>query len=175
MRTIWLDMDGVFADFEVVASSILKRQIGWGINDLTDEEWTTLQAVTNLYRNLPVISGSTELMEAVLYFQDEFEVKFLTAIPRVKSMPSARQDKIDWVAENFPGIDVEFGPYSKDKWKHAKFLDILIDDKPSNVLEWVTKGEGVSIFHQGIDFKKTIKLLREAVKIFNPIRLGNPY
>ena len=175
MRTIWLDMDGVFADFEIVASSILGRKVSWGVNDLTEDEWSTLQKVTNLYRNLPIMPESTELMEAVLYFQDEFEIKFLTAIPRVKSMPSARQDKIDWVAENFPGIEVEFGPYSKDKWKHAKFLDILIDDKPSNVLEWVTKGEGISIFHQGINFKKTIKLLREAVKITNPIRLGNPY
>ena len=175
MRTIWLDMDGVFADFEIVASEILGRRIGWGINDLSNEDWATLQKVTNLYRNLPVMPGSTELMEAVLDFQDEFEIKFLTAIPRVKSMPSARQEKIDWVEENFPGIPVEFGPYSKDKWKHAKFLDILIDDKPSNVLEWVTRGEGISIFHQGIDFKKTIKLLKEAVKIMSPIRLGNPY
>jgi 5'(3')-deoxyribonucleotidase len=175
MRTIWLDMDGVFADFEVVARSIVGREIGWGANDFTDEEWTTLASVDNLYRNLPVMPGSTDLMEAVLDLQDEFEIKFLTAIPRIKTIPSARQDKIEWVEENFPGIEVEFGPYSKDKWKHAKFLDILIDDKPSNVLDWVTKGNGISIYHEGIDFNKTIKLLNQAVKLTTPIRLGNPY
>lgn len=175
MRTIWLDMDGVFADFEVVASEILGRKVGWGINDLLDEDWSTLQKVPNLYRNLPVMPGSTDLMEAVLNLQDEFEIKFLTAIPRVKTIPSARQDKTDWIDENFPGIPVEFGPFSKDKWKHAKFLDILIDDKPSNVLEWVSKGNGISILHEGIDFEKTIRLLKEAVKISSPIRLGNPF
>jgi 5'(3')-deoxyribonucleotidase len=175
MRTIWLDMDGVFADFEVVANSILGREIGWETNDITSEEWSKLASVPNLYRNLPVMPGSTELMQAVLEFSDEFEIKFLTAIPRVKTMPSARNDKKEWIEENFPGFEVEFGPYSKDKWKHSKFLDVLIDDKPSNVFDWFTRGNGVSILHKGINFDKTIKLLKQAVRITTPMRLGNPY
>lgn len=174
MRTIWLDMDGVFADFQVVASEILGRQTGWNELDITSDEWKVLASHPHLYSSLPVMPGSFELMEEVVSHLDEFEVKFLTAIPRVTTMPFAKEDKANWVEENFPGIEVEFGPYSKDKWKHAKFLDILIDDKPSNVLEWVSRGNGISIFHDG-DHKKTIKLLREAVKIVSPVRLGNPF
>lgn len=175
MRTIWLDMDGVFADFEVVASAIVGRQVGWGANDLTKEEWNLLAAVPNLYRDLPVLPGSTSFMEEVINFNDEFEIKFLTAIPRIKTVPTAREDKIAWVNEHFPGIEVEFGPYSKDKWKHAKRLDILIDDKPSNVHEWFTMGNGISILHKGIDFRKTTKLLKQAVKLSLPIRLGDRF
>lgn len=174
MRTIWLDMDGVFADFEVVANDILGRTIGWGKQDLNSEEWEKLAAVPNLYRNLPVLPFSRDLMEEVVNHIDEFEVKFLTAIPRVKTMPTAEKDKREWVEEHFPGIEVEIGPFSKDKWKHCKFLDILIDDKPSNVLEWVTKGNGIAILHEG-DHNKTIKLLKMAVTITQPIRLGNPF
>jgi len=175
MRTIWLDMDGVFADFEVVASALVGRQVGWGVADLTDKEWDMLAATPNLYRSLPLLPGSRELMDAVMNFSDEFEVKFLSAIPRIKTVPTARQEKKDWVDEHFPGMEVEFGPYSKDKWRHAKFLDILIDDKPSNTREWVTKGNGISILHEGTKFPRTIKLLKQAVRITTPVRLGNPF
>lgn len=174
MRTIWLDMDGVFADFEVVASEIVGREVGWGVSDLTDEEWNTLAKVPDLYRNLPVMPGSTELMQAVMEFSDEFEIKFLTAIPRVRTFPSAREDKKEWIEEFFPGFEVEFGPYSKDKWKHAKFLDILIDDRHSNIFEWFKKGNGISILHKGIDFNKTVRLLKEAVTLSTPLILGGP-
>jgi len=175
MRTIWLDMDGVFADFESVASSIVGRKVGWGVSDLSSSEWKKLASVPNLYRNLPLLPGSKTLMDAVMKYSDEFEVKFLTAIPRVTSVPTAKDDKREWIEEHFPGMEVEFGPYSKDKWKHAKFLDILIDDKPSNVREWVTQGNGVSILHEGLGFDKTIKLLKKAVRVTTPVRLGNPF
>lgn len=175
MRTIWLDMDGVFADFEVVASAIVGRKVGWGVTDLTDKEWDVLANTPNLYRSLPLLPGSRALMETVMSFSDEFEVKFLTAIPRVKTVPTARQEKKDWIEEHFPGMEVVFGPYSKDKWKHAKFLDILIDDKPSNTQEWVTNGNGISIQHQGTNFAKTIRLLKRAVRLTEPVRLGAPF
>ena len=105
-------MDGVFADFQVVASEILGRQTGWNELDITSDEWKVLASHPNLYRSLPIMPGSFELMEEVVNHMDEFEVKFLTAIPRVTTMPFAREDKSKWVEENFPGIEVEFGPYS---------------------------------------------------------------
>ena len=174
MRTIWLDMDGVVADFQHVSGEILGRKVGWGSLDITSEEWKELSKHQHLYANLPVLPGSLDLMEAVREHMDEFEVKFLTAIPRTKTFPFAEEDKRKWIEENFPGIEVEIGPYSKDKWKHSKFLDILIDDRSDNILDWFTKGNGIAIFHNG-DHKKTIKLLHEAVKITTPIRLGNPF
>ena len=49
MRTIYLDMDGVVADFDTFAEEILGRKIGWGTTqDLTDEEWVKLASVDRL-------------------------------------------------------------------------------------------------------------------------------
>jgi hypothetical protein len=45
-------------------------------------------------------------------------------------------------------VPVKFGPYSCDKWKHASRGDLLIDDHPNNVIEWINKGFGISVLHE---------------------------
>lgn len=170
MRTIYLDMDGVVADFQIVADNLLGREVRWGQSDITDEEWKFLATVPNLYYNLPELDGATDLFNHAKSFR--LPVKFLTAIPRATSIPEAKDDKIRWINDRFPGTDVLFGPYSKNKWKHAKFLDILVDDRPSNIVEWKSKGKGIAIHHTN-DFEKTKRLLTEAVNNVNtPLILG---
>jgi 5'(3')-deoxyribonucleotidase len=95
-------------------------------------------------------------------FRTRFNVEFLTAIPRETTLPSAKDDKINWINKYFPGFKVNFGPFSRDKWKWAKPGDILVDDKYSNITEWQELGNGISIYHQG-NFDDTIKNLIQAV------------
>jgi len=154
-------MDGVVADFNSYVSNILGRQIGWDKDDLTADEWDKIAKIPNLYRNLPLIEESINMVNVVKSFSNEFDVEFLSAIPRQTTMPSARQDKTDWINEYFPGIPVNFGPYSKDKQNWARVGDILIDDKPSNIEEWGAAG-GIPIFHYK-DYGNTIKLILFAV------------
>lgn len=156
-RTIYIDMDGVVADFNLFVSELLGRQIGWGIHDLTSEEWDILANVPNLYRKLPLIEESVKMVGLCKSFSSRVNVEFLTAIPRQSTMPSAKQDKIDWITEYFPFTPVNFGPFSKDKQNWARPGDILIDDKLSNIEEWGVAG-GIPVYHFG-NYENTMKLI----------------
>lgn len=160
-RKIYIDMDGVVADFNKFVSEILGREIGWEGRDLSDEEWQTLCNVDKLYFKLPLIQDSTKLVALAKSFSTRFDIEFLTAVPRTTSIPSAGQDKIDWINKYYPGMKVNFGPYSRDKKNWAKPGYILIDDKRSNVVDWAMKG-GLSIFHTG-DYEQTINNLLSAI------------
>ena len=160
-RTIYIDMDGVVADFDSYASNIVGRNVGWDHDDLTSEEWAILAKVPNLYFQLPLIEQSVPMVGLCKSFASRANIEFLTAIPRKTTMPSAKQDKIDWINEFFPGIPVNFGPFSKDKQKWARPGDILIDDKPSNILEWGAAG-GIPVYHFG-NYDNTIKLILYAL------------
>jgi len=161
MRTIYLDMDGVVADFNKFASDILGREVGWEGKDLTTEEWNKLESVENFYFKLPLIEDSTKLVGVAKSFSTRFNVEFLTAVPRVTTMPSAALDKKKWIDKYFPGFKVNYGPYSRDKQKWAKPGDILVDDKRSNIHQWFNAG-GIGILHTG-NFKVTIDNLIDAV------------
>ncbi len=162
-RKIYIDMDGVVADFNKFASDLIGREVGWEGKDLSDDEWGQLQAVENFYLKLPLIEESTKLVALAKSFSTRFDIEFLTAIPRVTTLATAGQDKIDWINKYYPGMKVNFGPYSRDKKNWAKPGYILIDDKRSNVEEWAFK-QGLSIYHTG-DFDQTIKNLLKAIDI----------
>ena len=75
MRTIYIDMDGVVADFNKFSSDLLGRQVGWGEQDLTDEEWKVLASVDNIYAKIPLIEESTRLVAMAKSFQTRFIIK----------------------------------------------------------------------------------------------------
>lgn len=168
-RVIYLDMDGVVADFNSYTGTLLGREVGWEGRDLSDDEWKTITSVDHFYLQLPLIPESVELVNLAKQFTD-MDLKFLTAIPRRTTMPSAQEDKRKWLGTYFPGIVMEIGPYSKDKQKWANTGDILVDDKLSNVLEWMQAG-GISVHHTG-NFEKTLANLRKAVTMNQPAMLG---
>ena len=163
MRTIYLDMDGVVADFDTFAEELLGREIGWGdtTQDLSAEEWLRLASVDRLYYQLPLMPDATKLVAYVKSLSTRFQIGFLTAIPRRTTIPSARADKQAWVDKYFPGMRMDIGPFSHDKHKWCSPGDILVDDRPSNIREWNAAG-GIAIYHTG-DVNATIKRLNEVI------------
>ena len=163
MKTIFVDMDGVVADFDTFASDLLGRKIGWHQSkfDLTSEEWEKLTTVDRLYYQLPLMPDATKLIAYVKSLSTRFHVQFLTAVPRRRTMPEAKADKQAWVDKYFPGMRMDIGPFSHDKQKWCNPGDILIDDRPSNIEEWKMAG-GIAIYHTG-DVDKTIKTLNQIV------------
>ena len=143
MNTIFLDMDGVVADFELMAQQMLSKDKSLPIGyRYSDEEWSRLKDNPRFYRDLPVVKGSESFVAEVLLFAKErnIDVLFLTANPARNDIPWAFWDKVNWAMKYFPGIPVWFGPNSGDKQLRSEPGNVLIDDRISNVEQWNANG-----------------------------------
>lgn len=161
MKTLFLDMDGVVSDFNAYARKILPNSLfdpntdqSWDSND-----WITLRSNPRLYRDIPKTPEADELVNFSREFciRNEYQLLFLTAIPKDNDVHWAFYDKVLWAQKLFPDIPVMFGPHSYHKKLHCRPGDILIDDRNSNVLDWCYVG-GFGILHKG-DVVSTIDML----------------
>jgi 5'(3')-deoxyribonucleotidase len=162
MATIFLDMDGVVADFDGYAEPLVGYRTPGGVR-YNDPDWKKISANKRLYSQLAKCPNADRVVNEVLRIANEhgYEVRFLTAIPRQNDVPWAFWDKIKWIERYYPNIPVWFGPYSVDKQVHYQPGDILIDDRDSNIEEWRSRG-GRAILHEG-DVIATLFELRSLV------------
>lgn len=154
-RTVYLDVDGVVADFWAYATKVgdydTPLRDGEDFYDLIP--WDRFD--DRFYSELPLMKDAIELFDQieVLCKHSGLNLIFLTAIPDINweekpHVQYAFYDKVKWVEKHFGDTPVFFGPYSKDKHLHCKQKqDILIDDRESNVQEWEDVG-GIGILHK---------------------------
>lgn len=167
MPTLYLDMDGVLADFNQRAREVLRahpedERAAAQRGRWPEEEWRKLKNIPNFYRYLPKTDIADDLVTLARQFRDElgWEVRVLTAIPKGNDVPDAFQDKLEWMQEYYPDIRVNFGPYSKDKHLHAKQGDYLVDDRTDNCREWTLAG-GTAIKVSDADRSQALAELKE--------------
>jgi len=147
MPTLYLDLDGVLADFNAHAREIINHPEDAPVPEKWPEhDWHKIRNHKHFYRDLPLMPRAYEMATIARGFRDTlgWELYMLTAIPGNNEMPHVFHDKIDWVNDYFSDIRVHFGPYSEDKQYHCKPGDILVDDRTSNCEEWRTAG-GVAV------------------------------
>lgn len=161
MKTIYLDMDGVVADFNKYARqtlSVKETHHKW-----PEQEWAKLRTNPHLYRDLDKTPEADVLVDTCRKLRDVdgWQLLFLTAVPNKNDMHWSFYDKVMWAQKHFPDIPVHFGPFSKDKHVHARPGDILIDDRTSNIREWAAAG-GIAILHK--DISTTLQELDDATK-----------
>ena len=149
-NTIYLDMDGVVADWDAEVANFLgrpqPRMDPKTYYKNTPEEWARIKGHHRIYSLLPVMPRALELVSIARAYRLhlDWELKFLTAVPHDDDVPWAFWDKCTWAAKHFPDIPVMFGPHSVDKWRHCQPGDILVDDRPDNCESW-TKAGGLAI------------------------------
>lgn len=158
MTTIHCDMDGVLVDFDLFIKENLSDQ---ALRD-DDVMWAELHAIPNVYQKMKPTPYAMQLWIAIA--STNLPRQILTAIPRKTSMPTAEADKKEWVLNHEHSVfmgevpEVFIGPHSKDKWRHCKPGDILIDDREDNCAAWETAG-GFAVCHSG-DIRATLQRLR---------------
>ncbi len=155
---IWIDMDGVLADFDAATIAL----IGQCLYSYPDSEtgWAALgEHRLNIYQNLPKMPDADDLIEGVQSLINEFSSPnlrinqgILTAIPQKGRVPKAVNHKINWIFDRYPHLVREFniGPFAIDKQTHCLPGDVLIDDSDLNVPQWAARG-GKGILHRSAE------------------------
>lgn len=149
-RNIFLDLDGVIADFESHADNT-----GLVLGDLDyarmDREW---------WATIPVFDGAFDFYKQLGEYG---KVRFLTA---VVMHPGCHSGKADWVirfaGKGKWGLKDLMICARKDKHLLARPGSILIDDNAKNVQSWLDAG-GVGIHHAGC-FETTLQNVKDEIK-----------
>lgn len=140
MRQLYLDCDGVLADFDQGATAILglpprafEKRHGLG------RFWQMLASAPDFYFGLPLMNDAMELFEAVRHLNPII----LTGLPRGNW---AADQKVRWAAHYFPGTKI-ITTMARDKRDHAREGDVLVDDQTRHRGLWEQAG-GIFVHHR---------------------------
>ena len=137
---LFLDCDGVLADFDAAATALL----GMPAQDFQDahgksEFWRRLARAPDFYGALPLMPDARLLVDAVTHLNPTI----LTGLPMGNW---AAPQKVRWAAEHFPGVPI-ITTMARDKFRHMTGADVLVDDRADHRAAWEEAG-GTFIHHK---------------------------
>ena len=147
---IFCDMDGVIVDFEKGYKELPNALELDGTYHSTPEFWEPINnAGVEFWENLEWMPDGKRLWS---YIEEYY--------PIILSSPSrrgfgSREGKKKWVDRELTGTPLVL-EYSYNKQKYSNKNSILIDDRKSNIDQWIEKG-GIGILHENTE--KTINEL----------------
>lgn len=162
MRRLYLDCDGVLADFDKGATAVLglpprafEKRHGLG------RFWQRLAMAPDFYFGLPLMDDALDLFEAVRHLGPVI----LTGLPRGNW---AADQKVRWAAKHFPGTRI-ITTMARDKRDHAREGDVLVDDQTRHRERWEEVG-GVFVHHTSA--RESLAQLGEYFPLQTRARLG---
>ena len=137
---LFLDCDGVLADFDAGARDVL----GMSSRDFEDrygkrEFWQRLARASDFYAKLPLMPDARKLFDAVAHL----DPIILTGLPLGNW---AAPQKVRWADEQFPGTRI-ITCMARDKFRHMKGADVLVDDRADHRDKWEDAG-GIFVHHK---------------------------
>ena len=150
---LFLDADGVLADFDKGARALL----GLSPRDFIARHgrgrfWSRLAKAKNFYGDLSEMPDARLLFGAVKHL----EPTILTGLPLGSW---AAPQKVKWAAEHFPGVPI-ITCMARDKHKHMHPGDVLVDDREKHREAYEAAGV-VFVHHRNAEDS-----LRQLAKIF---------
>lgn len=139
MAQLFLDCDGVLADFDAGAWRVL----GMAPRDFEQrfskrEFWRRIASTRDFYATLPEMPDARVLFDAVAHLSPTI----LTGLPLGNW---AAPQKLRWAAEHFPGVPI-ITCMARDKYLHMARGDVLVDDREDHRAKWADAG-GTFIHH----------------------------
>lgn len=144
-KRILVDVDGVLANYPEAAARVLSRESGKVIRAEDIRTFDVLQTIPNdvtlhamckrkfvqtgFCESIPVYEGAAEAIEKL---RSEHDVYFVTA-PLVTSR-AWLPERLEWLVKYF-NADPERVVFASHK--HIVSGDVLIEDNPENVTEWL--------------------------------------
>lgn len=139
-RQLYLDCDGVLADFDRAATAVLglpprEFEKRYGLPQF----WKRLARASDFYATLPLMPDARELFDAVAHLNPII----LTGCPR-GGWAEAQKER--WAAVHFPATRI-ITCMARDKRAHCRPGDVLVDDTLRHRHLWEEAG-GVFIHHR---------------------------
>lgn len=149
---IFVDMDGVLADFDSHYESVFGvRPDKW----LDNADWKKVREYKDFYLNIPPMVD----LPLLWAYLAQFDPIILTGVP--SSVEEAASNKIAWVRKNLGDTEIRCC-LSREKYLHCEPGDVLIDDWEKHKDKWVSAG-GIWITH-----RNAIDTIRELAAIQYP-------
>jgi hypothetical protein len=153
MPKLFLDADGVLADFDAGARALLgmtpaEYEARHGRRDF----WRRIAAAPNFYGTLPEMPDARRLFDGV----EHLKPTILTGLPLGNW---AAPQKVKWASEHFPGVPI-ITCMARDKHRHMSVGDVLVDDRENHRAAYEKEGV-VFIHHMSAEDS-----LRQLAKIF---------
>lgn len=139
MAQLFLDLDGVLADFDGGAHVLLKLSA----KEFQERHgagafWKKLATAPGFYNGLLLLPDAHQLMEAVRHL----DPIILTGLPIGKW---AEPQKRAWVERHFPGLQV-ITTRARNKPNYCEAGDVLVDDQLRYADAWEAAG-GIFVHH----------------------------
>ncbi len=159
MPQLFLDCDGVLADFDSGAAALLGMPLAqFEARHGTRELWRRIAKAPNFYGTLPLMPDATRLFDAVRALKPTI----LTGLPLGNW---AAPQKVKWAAEHFPGVPI-ITCMARDKHKHMARADVLVDDREKHRAAYQNAGV-VFVHHQNAE-----DTLRQLFEIFPDVKVN---
>jgi len=162
MKKLYLDLDGVFANFDKAVKSLT----GFKYADNPALAWSFIDKVDNFFLTLEPLPEAIKLFKEINN-RIVVPVTMLTALPMITNkLDTAANDKRTWIAKYLsPEINVICANSWAEKKKYCKYNDVLVDDSARNIADWVRSGgEGILHFNNDIDYTlimlKALKVIK---------------
>jgi len=153
MIQVWVDCDGVLADFDshvTKLTGVRPREFEDSVG--TPGFWKHLQGIPKFYREMPLMPDARILMDGLKALRPII----LTGCPLGEW---AEAQKMAWARDHFPGVPM-ITCMSKDKFIYCQPGDILIDDYSKYMSPWISAG-GTFIKH--ISAERSLKEVEETL------------
>jgi len=155
---LFLDCDGVLADFDAGAIKVLgATPAAFEARHGRGEFWKRLARAPDFYGSLSEMPDAQRLFRAVKHLKPTI----LTGLPLGKW---AAPQKERWAARHFPGVPI-ITTMARDKHLHMERGDVLVDDRENHRALWENAG-GIFVHHKDAETS-----LRELNRIFPSIEL----
>ncbi|MFL6773380.1 MAG: 5' nucleotidase, NT5C type [Sphingomicrobium sp.] len=154
---LFLDADGVLADFDRGACELIGlKPKAFIARHGRGAFWKRLANAKNFYGSLPKMPDADLLFDAVRHLKPTI----LTGLPLGSW---AAPQKVTWAAEHFPGVRI-VTCMARDKHKHMKPGDVLVDDREKHREAYEDAGV-VFVHHRSAEDS-----LRQLAKIFPSVK-----
>ena len=154
---LFLDCDGVLADFDAGAKAILgMKPAAFQARHGNGEFWKRLARASNFYGELPEMPDAQQLFQAVKHLQPTI----LTGLPLGKW---AAPQKERWAAAHFPGVPI-ITTMARQKHLHMEKGDVLVDDRENHRQLWEDAG-GIFVHHRNAE-----DTLRQLAEIYPSVK-----